>query len=47
VTEAKELLPAIRKGIDAVRSGAVCVIDARVIPGYDTDLKAPSPSDRR
>ena len=47
VTEAKDLLPAIRKGIDAVRSGQVCVIDARVVPGYDTDLKASSATTRR
>jgi thiamine pyrophosphate-dependent acetolactate synthase large subunit-like protein len=47
VTQAKELLPAIRKGIDAVRAGGVCVIDARVVPGYDTDLKTSSASSRR
>jgi len=30
-----ELQPAIEQGIAAVRSGQVCVIDARVLPGYD------------
>jgi hypothetical protein len=27
--------PAVEKGIEAVRAGKVCVIDARVLPGYD------------
>lgn len=30
-----ELQPAIERGIAAVRAGKVCVIDARVLPGYD------------
>jgi thiamine pyrophosphate-dependent acetolactate synthase large subunit-like protein len=47
VTDAAELLAAIKKGIEAVRAGSVCVIDARVVPGYDTDLKASSASSRR
>ncbi len=36
VTEPAELQPAIEQGIEAVRAGNVCVIDARVLPGYDT-----------
>ena len=47
VTETKDLLPAIRKGIDAVRAGAVCVIDVRVQPGYDTELKSSSATSRK
>jgi thiamine pyrophosphate-dependent acetolactate synthase large subunit-like protein len=47
ITEGAELLPAIRKGIEAVRNGAVCVIDARVVPGYDTDLNGSGASQRR
>ena len=31
-----DILPAIQQGIAAVRAGAVCVIDMRVLPGYDT-----------
>jgi thiamine pyrophosphate-dependent acetolactate synthase large subunit-like protein len=31
-----EVLPAIQQGIAAVRAGAACVIDMRVLPGYDT-----------
>jgi len=29
--------PAIEQGIEAVRAGGVCVIDARVAPGYDAE----------
>jgi len=47
VTETQDLLPAMRKGIEAVRSGEVCVIDVRVQPGYDTDLKSSSASSRK
>ena len=36
VTQPADLRPAIGQGIDAVRAGRVCVIDARVLPGYDT-----------
>ncbi len=35
VAHPAELRPAIEQGIAAVRSGQVCVIDARVLPGYD------------
>jgi hypothetical protein len=33
-----ELLPAVRKAIDLVKKGAVCVVDVRVVPGYDTNM---------
>ena len=35
VEKVADLLPAFRQGIAAVQAGEVCVIDARVIPGYD------------
>jgi thiamine pyrophosphate-dependent acetolactate synthase large subunit-like protein len=35
VEKPADLLPAIRQGIAAVQAGQVCVIDARVLPGYD------------
>ena len=35
VAKASELNPAIEKGIQAARNGAVCVVDVRVAPGYD------------
>jgi thiamine pyrophosphate-dependent acetolactate synthase large subunit-like protein len=35
VTEPARVQAAIEEGIAAVRSGRVCVLDARVLPGYD------------
>ena len=35
VTDLAAMQPAIEKGIEAAREGKVCVIDARVLPGYD------------
>ena len=37
VTNPADVLPAIEKGLAAVREGKVCVIDMRVEPGYDAD----------
>ncbi len=37
VTHPSEVQPAIEQGIQAVRAGQVCVIDARVLPGYDAE----------
>jgi len=47
VKERGELLGAIRKGIEAVRQGAVCVIDVRVAPGYDTNVTSSGASQKR
>ncbi|HEY4370935.1 MAG TPA: thiamine pyrophosphate-dependent enzyme [Burkholderiales bacterium] len=38
VTRAQDLRGAIEQGIAAVRAGRVCVIDARVAPGYDSNM---------
>jgi thiamine pyrophosphate-dependent acetolactate synthase large subunit-like protein len=35
VTRADDLLPSIKQGLAAAWAGKVCVIDARVLPGYD------------
>jgi len=35
VTQTADVQPVIEQGIAAVRSGQVCIIDARVLPGYD------------
>ena len=35
VTRMADMQPAIERGIAVVRAGGVCVIDARVLPGYD------------
>ncbi len=43
VTELKDLKSSMEKAIEAVRGGAVCVVDVRVIPGYDVNMSgAPS-----
>ena len=38
VRRAQDLLPALREGLAAVRAGRVCVIDASVVPGYDSNM---------
>ncbi len=35
VTQMTDMQPAIARGIAIVKAGGVCVIDARVLPGYD------------
>ncbi|HLF38287.1 MAG TPA: thiamine pyrophosphate-dependent enzyme, partial [Burkholderiales bacterium] len=37
VTRPADLQAAIDKGIETVRNGGVCLIDARVLPGYDAE----------
>jgi len=37
VTRPADLQPAIDKGIETVRNGGVCLVDARVLPGYDAE----------
>ena len=36
IEKPEDLLPAIQQGIAAAREGKACVIDMRVLPGYDT-----------
>jgi thiamine pyrophosphate-dependent acetolactate synthase large subunit-like protein len=38
VTDPQQLRSAIAEGVKAVLNGEVCVIDARVRPGYDADI---------
>ena len=47
VAKASELAPAIEKGIQAARNGAVCVVDVRVAPGYDTHMGGSGASQKR
>ncbi len=47
VTEAAELRPAIDKALAAVRGGAVCLVDVRVAPGYDTNVSGSGASQKR
>ena len=37
VTQTADMQPALERGLAIVRAGGVCVIDARVAPGYDAD----------
>ena len=37
VARPAEVGPALEKAIETVRSGGVCVVDARVLPGYDAE----------
>jgi hypothetical protein len=37
VTRVADVRPAIEQGIEVVSKGGVCVIDARVLPGYDAE----------
>jgi len=37
VTRPEDVRPAIEKGVAIARNGGVCVIDARVLPGYDAE----------
>src|SRR3954470_22983335 len=48
VKELRDLKPAIEQGLKHVKSGAVCVIDVRVLPGYDAPMAGtPSSAARR
>jgi thiamine pyrophosphate-dependent acetolactate synthase large subunit-like protein len=47
ITQLSELKPALEKAINHVKAGAVCIVDVRVLPGYDTPVaSAASPSRR-
>ena len=48
VKSISELKNAVEKAIEAVREGRVCVVDVRVVPGYDTNMSgAPASASRR
>jgi len=47
ITGVADLGPAIERGIAAVQGGAVCVIDVRVLPGYDNTGAPPAASQKR
>jgi len=47
IAKASELAPAIEKGIQVARNGAVCVVDVRVAPGYDTNMGGSGASQKR
>ena len=45
VTDLAELKPSLQRAIELVREGNVCVVDVRVVPGYDIDMSG-SPARR-
>jgi len=48
VKELAQLKPAIAEAIQKVKAGEVCVVDVRVVPGYDTNMSgAPASASRR
>jgi len=47
VFHAKDLLPAVQKAIQHVKDGKVCVVDVRVVPGYDTNMSGAAAPARR
>ena len=44
VTEVSQLKSSLQQAVDKVRGGAVCVVDVRVVPGYDTNMSGASPA---
>jgi thiamine pyrophosphate-dependent acetolactate synthase large subunit-like protein len=46
VTQPDQFAAAMKDGLRAVMDGEVCVIDARVLPGYDTDASGERPPKR-
>ena len=48
VTQVSQMKSSLVKAIEHVRAGAVCVVDARVVPGYDTNMAGtPSAANRK
>ena len=48
VKSLSDLKSAIEKAVRAVRDGKVCVVDIRVVPGYDTNMSgAPAAAAKR
>ena len=47
VTKVTELRTSLEKAIEAVKGGSVCVVDVRVLPGYDTNMSGATPPARR
>lgn len=47
ITDPNDLPGAVREGLAAVLAGKVCVIDVRVVPGYDTNMSGSVASQKR
>ena len=46
VTDPRLLAEAVAQGVDLAQKGQVCVIDARVLPGYDSNM-SPAPASHK
>jgi hypothetical protein len=42
-----ELKPAVQEAVNHVKNGAVCVVDVRVMPGYDSNMNPTPPAATR
>lgn len=47
IRELSQLKPALHEAIEKVKSGAVCVVDVRVLPGYDSKMSPTPPAASR
>ena len=47
IRQLDELKPAIEQAIQKVKQGAVCVVDVRVLPGYDSKMTPTPPTASR
>jgi len=47
VARIEDLAPAIERGVRLAQGGAVCVVDVRVLPGYDANLSGAQGAQRR
>ena len=47
VTRLEDLQAAIARGLRAVRDGAVCVVDVRIVPGYDNKISGTQAAERQ
>ncbi|MFN0305277.1 MAG: thiamine pyrophosphate-binding protein [Burkholderiales bacterium] len=47
ITRPEDIRPAIDRGLQAVRDGKTCVIDMRVVAGYDTNMSGSQASQKR
>ena len=47
VTQLNDLHSAVKQAIDHVKAGKVCVVDVRVVPGYDTNMSGAASPARR
>ena len=47
ITRTEDLAGAVKQGLSYVQAGKICVIDVRVLPGYDTNMSGSQASQKR